>query len=235
MVSPPVNHVTWPQTHRIVRARFPPIDLFEDIAAPVDWDAIASAEAKTNPRFAETIGNLDLVPPARRVAGDGASWVMAPFVHASPDRPSRFSDGRFGVYYAGDRYEVALFETIHHHTRFMRATGEALGWTSDFRELVGTVDTDLHDIRGDAAFHDCLHPADYTAAQALGEALRAEGSDGVVYDSVRYTTGQCIAVFWPDIVSIPVQGRHLSYYWSGERVRYVRDLDTKEVFDVRNG
>ena len=42
MVSPPINHVTWPQTHRIVRARFPPIDLFEDIAAPVDWDAPAS-------------------------------------------------------------------------------------------------------------------------------------------------------------------------------------------------
>ena len=143
--------------------------------------------------------------------------------------------GRFGVYYAGDRYEVALFETIHHHTRFMRATGEAPGWTSDFLELVGTIDTDLHDIRGDAAFHEYLHPADYTASQALGAALRTEGSDGIVYDSVRYTTGQCIAVFWPDIVPIPVQGRRLSYYWSGERVRHVRDLDTKEVFDVRDG
>ena len=71
---------------------------------------------------------------------------MAPFVHTSLDRPSRFTDGSFGVYYAGDCLEVALFETIHHHQKFMAATDEPAGWTSDFRELVGSVDADLHDI-----------------------------------------------------------------------------------------
>jgi hypothetical protein len=232
MVTPPLKRIIWPTTHRIIRSRFPPIDLFEDIADPADWAAIASAESKTNPRVANGIGNLDLVPPERRVAGDGASWVMAPFVHTSIDRPGRFSDGSYGIYYAGDRYEVALFETVYHHGCFMSATSEGPGWTSDFRELVGSIDAELHDIRGQGALRNCLDPVEYATSQELGRALREEGSDGIVYPSVRFTEGFCIAAFWPDVVSIPVQGRHLSYYWDGEKVQYVKNLDTKEVFDI---
>ena len=111
MIEPKTVRVTWDKTHRIIRSRFPPIDLFEDIANPSDWDAILSAEAKTNPRVSESVGMLDLVPDDRRVAGAGASWAMAPFTHVSMDRPSRFTDGSYGVYYAGDSIEVALFET----------------------------------------------------------------------------------------------------------------------------
>ena len=29
---------------------YPPIDVFEDVADPADWELIAAAEAKTNPR-----------------------------------------------------------------------------------------------------------------------------------------------------------------------------------------
>ena len=82
--EPPITRVTWAKSHRIIRSRFPPVDLFEDIADPADWEAILSAESKTNPRIAESVGMLDLVPRDRHVAGDGASWAMAPFVHASP-------------------------------------------------------------------------------------------------------------------------------------------------------
>lgn len=231
-MTPPVSHVEWMRAHRIVRSRFPPIDLFEDIAEPADWEAIASAEAKTNPRIAESIGNLDLVPPERRVAGEGASWVMAPFVHASTDRPSRFSDGSFGVYYAGDCYEVALFETVHHHTRFMRATDQEPGWTSDFRELVGAINAEMHDLRANAVFREFLDPDDYRASQTLGQALKRRNSNGMVYPSVRYPEGTCIAAFWPDVVSVPVQGSHLSYYWSGDAVRYVKNSATNEVFSL---
>ena len=232
MVIPPVARVVWPRTHRIVRSRFPPIDLFEDIADPADWDAIASAEAKTNPRIAESIGNLDLVPPERRVAGEGASWVMAPFVHVSTDRTSRFSDGSYGIYYAGDCHEVALFESLYHHARFMQATRQEAGWTSDFRELIGTVGAELHDLRADGNFGAYLDPGDYSQSQALGSELRRGGADGIAYPSVRYPGGSCIAAFWPDVVSVPVQGSHLSYYWSGDRVRYVKNLETAEVFDL---
>ena len=101
--------VDWPGAVRIIRSLHPPIDLFEDIADPADWPLLIAAEQKTNPRLAATIGRLDLVPAARRVSGPGASYLMAPLTHATPDRPSRFSDGSFGVLYAGNRFEVALF------------------------------------------------------------------------------------------------------------------------------
>ncbi len=226
------RRIRWPSTHRIIRSRFPPIDLFEDIAEPADWPLILAGEAKTNPRLAETIGKLDLVPPDRRVGGSGASWVMAPFVHVSRDRASRFSDGTFGVYYAGDRFEVAVFETIYHHEGFMAATAEAPGWSSDFRELVGSLDARLHDIRGEATFAACLDPDDYAPGQDLARGLRAAGGEGLVYPSVRYPGGDCLAAFWPDVVSIPSQGRHLAYHWDGRAVDKVKDLSRGQVFAV---
>ncbi len=218
---------------RIVRSVFPPIDLFEDIADPADWPLILSAEQKTNPRLMESIGNLDLVPPARRVAGPGASYLMAPFVHVSPDRPSRFSAGRFGVLYAGRRFETALFETIHHHGRFMAATGEPPGWTSQFREIVLDVDANLNDLRGEAGqWAPALDPEDYGAAQALAATLHAEGSDGIAYPSVRHAGGECAGLFYPDCASIPVQGRHLDYHWNGNRVDLYRDAGSGQVFRI---
>jgi len=224
--------VSWTKTHRIIRSQFPPIDLFEDIADPADWDAILSAETKTNPRIAESVGMLDLVPADRRVSGEGASLTMAPFVHVSSDRPSRFSDGSFGVYYAGDCLEVALFETIYHHEQFMAATDEAPGWTSVFRELVGSIDCELHDVRDQSAFAQLHDENDYGAPQSVGLELRANGSDGIVYNSVRYPEGEAVAVFWPDVVGIPVQGQHFSYFWDGQSVSQVRNMATGDVFSV---
>jgi hypothetical protein len=200
---------------RIIRSIYPPIDLFEDIADPSDWELIARAEAKTNPRVRDAIGQISLVPPERRVSGPGASLVMAPFTHASRARPTRFSRGAYGVYYCGDRFEVALAETVYHFERAMRATHEP-PLVADYRELVGSVALTAHDLRAIDAFSDCLDPDDYTPAQVLAERLRnEEGSDGIVYPSVRRPGGQALAVFWPDRVSIPMQRRHLAYRWNG--------------------
>ena len=65
----PVTRIQWTGARRIIRSLYPPIDLFEDIADPEDWPLLIAAEMKTNPRLMETIGNLDLVPPGRRVSG----------------------------------------------------------------------------------------------------------------------------------------------------------------------
>ena len=236
MIDPaslPVASVEWRGAVRIIRSLFPPIDLFEDIADPNDWPLLVSAEQKTNPRLMETIGNLDLVPEDRRVGGGGASYLMAPFTHASADRPSRFSDGRFGVLYVGDRYEVALMETIHHHAQFMKATGEAPGWTSQFRQIVLDVSAQLHDLRGgDPAYAPLFNPDDYTTSQALGLGLQTARSDGLVYPSVRQPDGECAALFYPDLASDPRQGRHLDYHWNGKRIDYVRDLTAGDTFQV---
>lgn len=227
----PVATIEWTGAVRIIRSVFPPIDLFEDIADPADWPLLISAEQKTNPRVMEQIGRLDQVPQGRRVGGPGASYLMAPFTHATTDRPSRFSDGSYGVLYAGNSFEVALFETIFHHEQFMARTAEAPGWTSQFREIVMNVSARLHDLRT-GLMPETLSPDDYAAGQELGAALRRAGSDGVVYPSVRRRGGECVGLFYPDLASGPTQGRHLDYHWNGVRVDYVRDAGTREVFEV---
>ncbi len=182
-----------------------------------------------------TIGNLDLVPEGRRVGGNGASYLMAPFTHVSTDRPSRFTDGNYGVLYVGDRFETALFETIHHHARFMARTKEAPGWTSQFREIVMSVDAGLHDLRQLAGeLVPALNADSYAASQALAQQLRGAGSDGIAYPSVRHPDGECVALFYPDCASNPLQGRHLDYHWDGQRVDLVRDAGSGSVFRVVN-
>lgn len=229
----PASRVEWRGAVRIIRSAFPPIDLFEDIADPADWPLLISAEQKTNPRIMATIGNLDLVPVERRVGGSGASYLMAPFTHVSTDRPSRFTDGSYGVLYVADRFETALFETIHHHDRFMVRTKEAPGWTSQFREIVMSVDADLHDLRSTAGEPvAALDPDSYAASQALARASKGRGSDGIAYPSVRHPGGECVALFYPDCASNPVQGRHLDYHWDGGRVDLVRDAGSGAVFRI---
>ena len=229
----PVSRVEWKGAVRIIRSAFPPIDLFEDIADPADWPLLISAEQKTNPRIMASLGNLDLVPVERRVGGNGASFLMAPFTHVSTDRPSRFTDGTVGVLYAGNAFETALFETIHHHERFMARTAEDAGWTSQFREIVLSVHADLHDLRGPEHYdHPALDPNSHKASQELAKSLKGAGSDGVVYPSIRHPGGECVGLFHPDCASAPVQGRHLDYHWDGEHVDLVRDSGTGEVFRV---
>lgn len=232
-VEIPLSDIAWPGAVRIIRSLFPPIDLFEDIADPADWPLLLSAEQKTNPRLMESVGNLALVPPKRRVSGPGASWLMAPFTHASPDRQSRFSTGRYGVLYAGESFETALFETMHHHAVFMAATRERPGWTSQFREIRLDVSARLHDLRGgDPAFAPMLAADGYVQSQALGARLHGAGSDGLVYPSIRRAGGECVGLFFPDLAANPVQGRHLDYHWDGKTVDLYRDLSAGAVFRI---
>ncbi len=229
----PLARVKWKGAVRIVRSLYPVIDLFEDIADPADWPLLISAEQKTNPRLMENIGNLDLVPEGRRVGGPGASYLMAPFCHVSPDRKSRFSDGSFGVLYAGNIFEVALLETIYHHERFMARTNEAAGWTSQFREIKLDIDARLHDLRKPrAAYRDTLDPDSYSLSQPLAAQLRAAKSNGLVYPSVRHKSGECVGLFYPDLASNAVQGRHLDYHWDGAKVDLYRDPGNGQVFRI---
>jgi hypothetical protein len=209
--------VKWEKSHRIIRTIYPPIDLFEDIAPPADWEILVAAEARFNPRIRDTVGNLALVPVERRVAGPTASLAMAAFTHVSRARPSRFSDGSYGAWYCGDRFEVALAETAYHFERFMRATAEPAG-DSDFRELCAGVFGNFV-----PAPQDCLAPQDWGPGQVFGRQQRIGGADGVIYPSVRFPKGMAAAVFWPDCIALPIlQARQFRYHWDGTRMtRYL--------------
>jgi hypothetical protein len=211
------ERIDWADTRRIVSTIYPPVWLFEDIADPADWEMVASVEAKTNPRVMDEIGTIHMVPVERRVAGPGASYAMAPFCHASPARPNRFSDGSYGVWYSGDVFEVALMETAYHFAKFMRSTDEPAG-DRRHRELVTRIQGDLLVVDRP----DYLAPDSWAASQELGRKILAEGCNGLVYQSVRYRRGRACALFYPDLITLPViQGRTLQYHWDGaEMTRY---------------
>lgn len=214
--TPPCSKVFWNPTFRIIPTRYPPIDLFERVAPPEDWDAIANLEMLTNPRLRQEWGEISLVPVERRVSGPGASWVMAAFTHLNP-AGSRFTDGSYGVYYASKEIETAIAETVYHMELFYTSTSDE-PHREDMRVLLGAIDATLHDIRDGSTWESAYHPTDYGNSQTLALALRARGSDGIVYNSVRRSDGENIAAFWPDVVSIPIQGDPLAYEWNGRTI-----------------
>jgi len=212
--APRRTGLKWPAAWRIVPSRFPPRGVFDRIASPDDLEALFAIEALTNARLRHELGQLDLVPKARRVSGPGTQPIMAAFTHLNPDG-SRFSDGRYGVFYAARSLDTAVAETMYHRARFMAATREP-AMKLEMRCYRTAIEGRLHDLRkGWAAM---LHPTDYGPPQALARELRAAGSDGVVYPSVRHAGGECVGVFHPDLIKPCVQAQHLVYSWDGARI-----------------
>jgi hypothetical protein len=216
----PLSHVHWPSCFRIIPSRFPPVQLFERVAAPEDLDAVFAIEALTNERIRDEVGALHLVPPQDRVTGAGAGYLMAAFTHISP-LGGRFTDGTYGAYYAARELATAVDETVYHRERFLRATGED-PIEVDMRVLRARLEAELHDLRGlTGAAPEIYRPDDYSASQALGRRLRAMSSWGVAYDSVRRQGGECAAVFRPRALSRCQQTQHLAYVWNGSRISTV--------------
>jgi hypothetical protein len=221
------RRVRWRKTWRIIASRYPPVDLFERVSSkPEVWGALIALEQLTNPRLRDEVGLIRLVPLERRVSGPNASWVMAPFTHINP-KGSRFSDGSYGVYYAARTLATAIAETAYHFARFARDANDPPR-RENMRVLLGSVDHWFDDVNGlpARAREAILDKDSYAASRTYGRAQREAGSDGLVYPSVRDDGGQCIAAFWPDVVGVPVQERHLKYDWDGERVS--RCFDYKE-------
>lgn len=214
-MEPDTTRIRWARAHRIINARYPPIHVFERVADPADWEALYEIEQLTNPRVRQEWGEIALVPLDERVSGPGASWIMAAFTHVGA--PSRFTDGSYGIYYAARALETAVRETCHHYGRFLAATSEPLGTMLEMRVLISArLDHRFHDLR--AGYPELHDPDDYGTPQAFAKSLRASGSSGLAYRSVRHPGGQCLAVFRPKAIPKPAQGPHLRYHFDGARI-----------------
>jgi hypothetical protein len=214
-----LSHVRWRPTWRLVPSRFPPVSLFDRVASAGDLEIVADIECLTNDRLREKVGDLKLVPDEDRIFGPGTTPIMAAFTHLDPEG-SRFSDGSYGVYYAAKSIDTAIAETIFHRERFLRATKES-PIEIDMRSYASNVDDRFHDIRGQQEARPELYdhdPACYAPAQSFAALIRAEGSNGIVYDSVRDPGGECIAIFRPRLLTPVVQGSHYCYVWNGESI-----------------
>ncbi len=177
-------------------------------------------ESLTNPRVRDEVGDVQRVPPEERVSGPGTSVVMGAFTHVNPEG-SRFSDGTYGVFFAGRELDTAVMESKYHQELFLRATAQGpveLDMRASGVDLAG----DLHDLSGRQSDYADIHAEnDHRASRRLAAALREDGSNGLVYDSVRRTGGQCAAVFRPRVLSRVRRTRHLCFVWDGREVAWV--------------
>jgi hypothetical protein len=208
------RRVHWAEACRIVPTRHPTVYLYDRVADAADFDALYALEALTNDRLRDELGQLERVAREDRIFGPGSGPIMAAFTHVNP-QGSRFSDGRFGVFYAARERATAVAETRFHHARFLAATAEG-PLHLPMRLYAVAVDARLHDLRPAAAVDPAVYdPDDYTAARALGARLRSEGSDGVAYRSVRRAGGQCVGLFRPRCASGCRAKAVLLYAWDG--------------------
>ena len=218
--------------YRIIATHYPPINFFEKHVPAHLMDALWALESRTNPRLQQETGDIRLVAEADRVSGANASIVMASFTHIG--YPSRFSDGSFGVYYAGRNMETAICETVHH--RQLIARDASLSPTEfSMRVWIGQVKKPLLDIRDKPyrVLHDAApRPQDHKLSQQFGKKAKMANAWGLVFNSVRNPGGECIAALRPPCVSLPVQGAHLVYAWNGEKITHVYEkLDPIMTFD----
>lgn len=224
----PKSRVRWKTTYRLQAAHHPPIPYFERIADAEDQPVLDDLEKLTNRAARQAIGQISLVPTSKRVFGPGASAVMAPFVYASRDNPSRFSDGSYGVYYAGRRFETALREVAFHRGRFHARTKDRPTRTA-FKTITAGISKTLHDLR-DGGWNDLLDPDPnkYVLPQTFGAQLKDAKSPGIVYPSVRHSGGECIGVFWPNVVAEFAEGKRIALKWDGHAIKSWFDYETGE-------
>ncbi len=216
----PVARIEWRPCWRIIPSRFPPVQLFERVTDPDDLETIFELDALTNPRLRDEVGDISLVPPEDRISGPGSTIIMAAFTHLNPNG-SRFSDGTYGVFYAANGLNTAIAETKHHREQFLSATSQAK-MELDMRVYLVDLDGNLHDLRGQKATQPHVYDNDiYAAGQHLARTLQGAGSNGIAYDSVRWTGGECVAVFRPRLLFNARQERHLCYVWNGQEIETV--------------
>jgi hypothetical protein len=221
-----VRRFNWPQSYRIIQSRFPFVGIFDRIADPSDLEAILAIEARTNDRILDETGAITLVRSKDRVSGPGATPIMAAFTHT---KPSRFSDGSFGVYYAARHLASAVSESQFHTERFYRATSESSA-DIDMRVYAARIGGSFDDLLTLALGDARLDPDSYVASQAYARQIYdADELDGVVYQSVRDRQHRpAMACLRPSAVRNCYSHSYLLYRWDGIAGRIV-DIVKREA------
>jgi hypothetical protein len=204
--------------HRLVPSRFPAINLFEFARNAAELERLAIIEGYTNARLRNEIGDISRVPAAQQRFGSGYSAIMAAFTHIG--HPSRFSNGSYGLYYAGKTVNTALAEVSYHRARFLAASQE-VPTALAMREYVCRFVAQVTSVSIDTANHQAYlqpDPNHYGPAQEFGNAQRSADRMAIHYPSVRHARGECFAVLRPDALQPALQGGHYELVWDGATI-----------------
>jgi RES domain len=192
--------------HRLIPSQFPPIGLFDTVATAADLAAVMELVGWTNDRL--VAGRIDRLPKSEWVYGaPNASIVMAAFLHVAPGG-MRFNGPELGAWYAADDIRTAAAE-VGHHLRREAVALNAATMRRTYRAYTATLLGNYLDIRAQQATRPEIYASQrYDASQQLGEAVRASGGAGLIYDSVRRRTGANAVAHRPRNITEIVQTDH---------------------------
>tara|TARA_R110000850_G_scaffold276757_2_gene420022 strand:- start:66911 stop:67609 length:699 start_codon:yes stop_codon:yes gene_type:complete len=198
-------------------------DLFDDLSDhPEDWRSAINLELAFKPPFYESEQ-----PVIDRPFEDAAhfSAIQFPFDHIGQ---SRFSAGKFGVWYGSELLETTVYETVYHWQNGLLAD-------SGFQNIDNVkIERRVYWVHCDAALVNLLPMAkawpqltanDYGDCQLLGNKLHRQGHPGVWTSSARHV-GTNAAVFTSKVLSDPRDYCYLIYHRLNGRVNVYRDPDT---------
>jgi len=203
-------------------------NLFDDLSDDGDDQQIAiEHELRIKPRTFESKAPIIHRP------FEEAQWNEAIGYPFSNWMESRFSNGKYGVWYGGDTIETTVHETVHHwRNGFLADAG--------FDQEGVSIERKIYWVRCDAAllemrhavekYPDLINPADYSFTQQIGARIHREGHPGLVTRSAR-CNGDIFAVMNPAVLSAPRQACFLTYQIKNGAVAVEREPGTL-WFDV---
>ena len=200
-MTPKTAYVRQDDTHRLIPSRYSDQSVLTRLTDNDDQlQDLFALDGATNDRL---FGEANLLPGIsvhELLFGVAyAHIVNAAFSHAHP-AGSRFNGPERGAWYAAFELQTAQAEIAFHKAQELQEIKWTEPETFTFDDSLADFRADFHDIRGDAAFADCLSPTSYTTV-ALARELLAASSAGTVYPSVRRTGGTCIVCFRPALVT----------------------------------
>ena len=146
-----------------------------------------------------------------------ASFVNAAFAYWKPREANRFNAAH-GAWYAALGVETCLREVAHHMTEFLARSGQFKG-VVEYSEMFASMAGEFVDLR-QAPDHPCLNPdpaVGYPIGNAIADAARAQGLNGIIYPSVRQAGGTCIVALRPHAVQSVAPGAVYRLKWSGDK------------------
>ena len=106
-----------------------------------------------------------------------------------------------GAWYGSFDLETSTTEVAFHKAQELQEISWQETETFVYIDFLADFRGEFHDIREDSRFRKCLDPTSYSASQKLAHEMLNAGSAGIVYPSVRYDRGTCIACFRPALVN----------------------------------
>lgn len=183
-------------------------------------DDLAEIEGATSGRLVAQRHGADAISAGEFVAAlPHAAFINAAFSYWRPRELNRFNGPGRGAWYAALSAETCVAEVAFHMTRELERVSD-FNATVEYAELFASFAGEFVDLRELEPPPACLNPdpaVGYPHGNALAEAVRARGHNGIVYPSVRHPGGTCLVALWPHAVQSVAQGRILRLAWSGRR------------------